>query len=108
MSVSDADVAFAHDLFSPLGTITSRRMMGGLSIYCDGRIFSIISSAGDIYLKADGALAGRLANAGARQFSSLDKTGKTRSMGYWSLPENALDDMELACAWASEALNKKN
>ena len=57
MSVSESDIAFIEELFAPLGLITHRKMMGGLSVYCDGQIFSILDSSGTVYLKAKGAFA---------------------------------------------------
>lgn len=30
--------------------------------------------------------------------------GELRSMGYMSLPDDALDDPELACEWATKAI----
>ncbi len=104
MSVSDADIVFGHDLFAPLGVITSRKMMGGLTLYADGQIFAILDGQGTVFLRAKGDLAKALSDAGARQFSSVDKAGKTSSMGYWTLPEAALDDPDLACDWARKAL----
>jgi DNA transformation protein len=100
MSVADADIAFAHELFCALGTITSRKMMGGLTLYCDGQIFAILSSEGTFYLKAKGAFAEELAAEGSRIFSMDDG----RSMGYWTLPDAALDDPEEAYRWAQKAL----
>ncbi len=106
MSVSDADIAFATELFAPLGALSSRKMMGGLTIYCAGQIFALVDSQGQIFLKAKDAFAQELAETGARQFSSLNKDGKTTSMGYWTLPDAALDDPELACKWARKALDQ--
>lgn len=104
MSVSDADIAFALDLFAPLGAITSRKMFGGMTIYHQGQIFALLSSQGEIYLKATGKFADEMATTGARPFSMSSKDGKTHSMGYWTLPEAALDDPDLACDWARRAL----
>ncbi len=42
MAVSDEEIAFAIDLFSDLGEITTRKMMGGLCLYHDGTIFAIL------------------------------------------------------------------
>ena len=100
MSVSDGDIAFVHDLFSPLGDITSRKMMGGLSIYCDGQIFAILDSELTLYLKAKDTMAQTMAAAGSRQFGA--EPGK--KMGYWTLPDMAMDDPETACDWARRAL----
>ena len=100
MSVSDSDIAFVHELFDGLGAITHRKMMGGLSIYCDGQIFAILSSGGRLYLKAAGAFAAEMAAEGAVRFEMEDGRG----LNYWTLPEAALDDPDLACAWARRAL----
>ncbi|SFI77448.1 TfoX/Sxy family protein [Celeribacter neptunius] len=100
MAVSDEDVAFIHDLFGPLGGISHRKMMGGLSIYRDGQIFAILSSDGRVYLKARGGFAEELAAEGSEKF----EMGDGRGMHYWTLPEAALDDPEQACDWARRAL----
>lgn len=100
MSVSDDDITYAHDLFAPLGTITSRKMMGGLTLYVDGQVFAIFDSQTTMYLKAKGAMAKEFAAAGAQQFGA--DNGKV--MGYWTLPDAALDDADLACDWARRVL----
>ncbi len=104
MNISDADVAFAKELFSGLGDISSRKMMGGLSIYCDGTIFSIVNSDGSIWLKGAGEFQKTLEDEGLERWSYTKDTGKTVSMPYWSLPGEALDDPQLACDWARRAL----
>lgn len=100
MSVNDAEIAHVLELFEDLGGLSHRKMMGGASIYCDGQIFAILSSDGQIYLKAKDAFAAALEAEGARKFAMADGRG----MGYWTLPDTALDDPELACDWARRAL----
>ena len=100
MSLSDSDIAFAHELFTPLGDITSRKMMGGLSIYCDGVIFSILDAEATLYLKARGDFAAEMAASGSVQFGA--ESGKT--MCYWAMPVDALDDTDAALDWAKLAL----
>lgn len=100
MSVSNADIVFATDLFSSLGVLTTRKMMGGLCLYLDGRIFAIMSADGHLYLKAAGDFADTLAASGSEKFTVADG----RTMGYWSLPDEALDDPDGACDWARRAL----
>ena len=104
MSVSDSDIAFARELFAGLGGLTHRKMMGGLTLYCAGQVFAILDGEGRVYLKAKGAFADEMAAAGAVKFSFTDRHGKTASMGYWSLPDAALDEPDLACDWARRAL----
>ena len=99
MSVSDSDIEFVKELFQPLGALTHRKMMGGLTIYFEGQVFAILDGEGTLYLKAKGDFAAILAAGGARKF---DAGGKT--MGYWTLPEAALDDPAAASDWARQAL----
>ena len=49
-----------------------------------------------------GGTAADMAAAGAVQFGA--DSGKV--MGYWTMPEAALDDDELARDWAARALNE--
>ena len=57
MAVSDEEIAFLKDHFSGLGHITTRKMMGGLTIYANGQIFALRRSDGQLYIKAKGAFA---------------------------------------------------
>ena len=104
MSISDDQIAFVADLFAPLGEITWRKMMGGLSIYMDGQIFSILSSDGTLFLKAKDGFAETLKNEGSVQFGAGAGPSMGKTMGYWTMPEAALEDPEAACDWARQAL----
>ena len=103
MAVFPATRDFAVELFHDLGGVTARPMMGGLALYSHGSIFAIVGSDDRIYIKASGTLADDLAAEGAERFTYA-RRGGTASMGYWSLPDPALDDPEAACAWARRAL----
>ena len=99
MSVTDEDIAFVKELLEGLGPLTHRKMMGGATFYCDGQVFAILSSNGEMFLKAKGAFADAMEAEGSRIFGMDGKT-----MGYWTMPEAALDDPDLACNWARRAL----
>ncbi|NIY81113.1 TfoX/Sxy family protein [Celeribacter sp. HF31] len=101
MAVTDEDIAFIYDLFGPLGGLSHRKMMGGLSIYSDGQIFAILSSEGRVYLKASGDFAQALAAEGSVKFEMENGRG----MNYWTLPDAALDDPQEAGAWARRAID---
>ncbi|MFY0690962.1 MAG: TfoX/Sxy family protein [Paracoccaceae bacterium] len=105
MSVSDADIAFARDLFSPLGRITHRKMMGGATLYADGALFALVNGDGAIYLRAKDALAEHLSAEGSAQFT-YTRDDETIAMGYWSLPDSALDDPEEAAMLARRAVTE--
>ena len=104
MSLSDADIAFAKELFSGLGNLTTRKMMGGLCLYHDGTIFAIIHGDGEIYIKGAGAFKDVLDQEGLKRWTYSRDGQKETAMPYWTLPGDALDDPELACDWARRAL----
>ena len=95
MSVSDADIAFATDLFGNLGGLTKRKMFGGMCLYCDGIVFALLSSQGRIYIKTRNPVV--LFGEATEQF---------HTMPYYALPEAALDDPEHACELARNALTE--
>ena len=104
MSISDADIAFVKDHFAGVGTLTTRKMFGGLAIYADGVIFALILSTGALMIKEKGALASDLAAQGSQQFIHDGNGDKRVAMPYWTLPDAAMDEPELACDWARRSL----
>jgi len=104
MAVSDEEIAFATDLFSDLGEITTRKMMGGLCLYHAGTIFAILHGDYGIMIKGTGAFQDRLNDMGCIRWSYTRDNGKTAQMPYWRLPDSAQDDPEEATALAREAL----
>ncbi|MEM8980306.1 MAG: TfoX/Sxy family protein, partial [Pseudomonadota bacterium] len=73
----------------------------------DGQIFACMDAEGGIYLRIKGPLAAELERSGAVPFEITNsKTGKTQRMGYWSLPESALDQPSEACRLARLAIKE--
>ncbi len=106
-----AAIELARELFAGLGSISIRRLFGGAGIYCGGKIFALIYE-GDIYLKAGEEFGSALKAEGSIQFEWYsEKRGKLMHMGYWRLPDRALDSGDEAVALARQALrpagNKK-
>ena len=97
------DEAGIADIFAAFGPVRCRRLFGGLGLYADGVMFGLAVD-GRIFLKTDTAFATDLAAAGAEAFSYDRKDGRRVSLSYWSLPEAALDDGEVAAALAHRAL----
>ena len=104
MSIAQGDIDRAVELFSGLGEITTRKMMGGLCLYHEGTIFAIVHSDGGIYLKGQGPMQDRLEEMGCTRWSYTRDTGKTTYMPYWTLPDDAQDDPDRAAELAREAL----
>ncbi len=107
MSESDADLAFACDLFSGMGPVAARRMFGAAGLYAGAAMFALIDD-GRIYLKTDPPLQRELAAAGAVAWIYTErkgpKAGVPQETSYWSLPERAIDDPEEAADWGRRAL----
>ncbi len=95
MSVTEADIAFALELFDSMGSLTHRKMFGGICIYHDGTVFALVSAEGTIYLKAKKDAADALIAEGCERF---------HNMPYWALPDAALDDPEVALSWAKRTI----
>lgn len=98
---------FVRELFAGMGRIEVKRFFGGAGAYAGGVMFLLISED-VIYLKADEALQARLGKAGSAPFIWRPKTGRYGGeavpLGYWRLPEAAMDDPELAVEWGALAL----
>ena len=104
MALSAEEIAFATDLFSGLGDITTRRMMGGLCLYHRGTIFALVHSDGNILIKGAGAFVDELEAMGCDRWTYTRENGKSAAMPYWTLPGAALDDPDEAVALARRAL----
>ena len=104
MSVSEADIAFATELFENVGEITTRKMMGGLCLYSGGTIFELLYSDGQLYIKAQGDFIEEIKELGGIQWTYTREGGKETKMPYWTLPDAYLDDPEEAQALARKAL----
>jgi len=104
--VSAQQLAFATELFAGLGPVGVRRMFGGAGVYGGDVMFALIDDD-VIYLKVDEALKADLAGEGSLPwvYSRAPRAGAPEQSSYWSLPEDALDDPQAACAWARRALD---
>lgn len=98
---------FVHELLAGLGPVQIKRMFGGAGVYADGVMFALIAEE-MLHLKADDALKRDLAAEGSGPFiwvpRSGPKLGQSVDLGYWRMPEAALDDPDEAVRWARRAL----
>ncbi|MEM7722546.1 MAG: TfoX/Sxy family protein [Pseudomonadota bacterium] len=104
MSVTTEQIEAARDLFAELGDITTRKMMGGLCLYHEGTIFALLMSDGQMFLKGQGDFKDVLEAKGCARWTYQREGKKPVSMPYWTMPDDALDDPEVACDWARRAL----
>jgi DNA transformation protein len=82
-------------------------MFGGVGVYADGVMFALVGF-GEIFIKTDEAMREELRAVGSTPFvytfEKGDRAGEAVEMGYWRLPDAALDDPEEAAAWGRKAL----
>ncbi|BDT72071.1 hypothetical protein os4_16050 [Comamonadaceae bacterium OS-4] len=81
-------------------------MFGGWGISVDGLTFAIIADLGNgdkLWLKADDVVRSRFEAAGCERFVYVGKS-KTASMGYYTVPDDAMDSQDAMLPWARLAL----
>lgn len=96
-------VDHACELFAPLGTIRAKPMFGGWGFYCDELFFAIVAVE-TLYLKADAESADAFRQAGGEPFRVAFKDGRTETMNYWTVPEEAMENPGEMRPWAQRAL----
>lgn len=90
------------ELLAPLGVVRARRMFGGHGLYVDD-LFVAIIAFDRLYLKADEATRERFARADCQPFV-YDAKGQSVTLGYWTVPAEALESPQLMQPWARLAI----
>lgn len=98
---------FVRELFAGLGPVQVKRMFGGAGVYADGVMFALLAND-VIHLKVDDVMKAELRVEGCGPFiwtpASGPRAGEQVEMGYWRMPDSALDEPDLAAEWARKAL----
>lgn len=99
-----ADFAtYCSELLSAVGEVRAQRMFGGYGLYVDG-VFVAIIVGETLYLKADEQTQQQFVRAGSKRFEYTARGKQRASMGYWSVPPEAMDSPALMAPWARLAL----
>ena len=99
MAVSAECLDHLTELLAGLGPLTVKKMFGGASLQVDGAAFALVFGE-TLYIKVDDDNRAAFEAAGSGPFVYGMKDGRTQALGYWSLPETALDDPDEAVRWA--------
>ena len=75
--------------------ITSKKMFGGFGDFHEGKMFALVNSKGEMYLKINDSIRPKFEEAGAQQH------GK---MPYFYIPEKVFNDLEKLIQWAEESI----
>ncbi len=75
--------------------VSSKSMFGGFGLYQAGKMFAMITSDDELHLKVDDHNRDRFVAAGCTQF---------RTMPYYSVPPEVLEDPEALAEWSQPSL----
>jgi len=92
----------AEDILSDID-VKTRPMFGGHGFYHDGKMFGL-EADGKIYFKVSDKNRTDYEQVGSEPFTYAVQGKKTMTMSYWTLPEEVLENRELAVEWANKAI----
>lgn len=81
--------------------VTARSMFSGFGLYRGGVMFGLIAS-GELYFKVGADNQPDYEAQGSHPFTYSGR-GRTVKLPYWRVPDDVLEDHELAAAWAMKA-----
>lgn len=92
---------FVLDQLADLGNVTSKKMFGGVGLYCDGYFFGIIARD-EVYLKVNDETRGVFEAAGSHAFRPY--ADRPSSMQYYKVPLDVLESAPELVTWARRAV----
>ena len=98
MPTSQSFVQHALELLAGVGPVQARAMFGGYGVRLNGISIGIIDDD-RLFLRTDDGTRPQFQQAGAQPFTYPSKKGPMVMNNYWSLPDEAVDDPEVAVKW---------
>lgn len=103
MAADPGLIDWVAEAMEPVGHVTSKRLFGGASLYCDGLAFAIVGFDA-LWFKADGESDAQWDAVGAVRFTVERENGKTQSLNYRRAPDDVYDDPDELRRWGLLAL----
>ena len=103
MSVSPNFLEFVLDQLSGLGSVRSRRMFGGIGLYCDELFFALMDDD-IVYFKVDDSNREDYIARGCEAFRPFPDDPNTIAMNYFRVPSDVLEDVDELKIWARKSL----
>ncbi len=100
--MSDEYLRYVLEQLAGLGRVRSRPMFGAVGLYCDECFFGLIS-ADTLYFKVDDSTRAAYEARGMSRFRPFADRAH-RSMSYYEVPADVLEEAETLSAWARAAL----
>ena len=101
MSVSQQYQDYVIEQLSAIGYVTAKKMFGGVGLYADGIFFALIAND-TLYQKVDDTNRQDYESAGMDAFRPYPD--KTRTMQYYEVPVEVLEDEEVLNDWAKKSI----
>ncbi|HET7695456.1 MAG TPA: TfoX/Sxy family protein [Vicinamibacterales bacterium] len=101
MPVSQGFTDFVVEQLEGCGVIGTKRMFGGVGIYCGETFFALIDND-VLYLKVDEVNRPDFERAGSGPFKPYGEDGET--MQYYAVPVSVLEDGEELAKWGRRAI----
>lgn len=98
---------YCCELLATAGPCAAKRMFGGFGISTDGLTIAILADLGQgqkLWLKASPETTRHFEAAGCERFTYM-ANGVSKSMGYYSAPEAAMESVDEMAPWARLALD---
>ena len=102
MAVSKDFLTYVLEQLQLLGTVTSRRMFGGVGLYADGSFFALLDDD-TLYFKVDDSNRADYQQRGSKPFVPFPDKSEV-SMSYFNVPAEVLDDAEELRQWAKKSV----
>jgi DNA transformation protein and related proteins len=103
MAADQALIDWVAEAMAPVGEVSSKRLFGGASLYCQGVAFAIVGFDA-LWFKADAESDATWGAAGAERFTVTRESGQVQSINYRRAPEDVYDDPDVLREWGLLAL----
>ncbi|HVF17143.1 MAG TPA: TfoX/Sxy family protein [Steroidobacteraceae bacterium] len=103
MAVSANFLSYVIDQLTGLGAVRTRRMFGGIGLYCDDLFFGLIDDD-VVYFKVDDSNRTDYTSRGSKAFRPVADDPNAVSMSYFNLPEDILEDSDEVRRWARKSV----
>jgi DNA transformation protein and related proteins len=102
MGVGAAFLQYILEQLERTGRVTSRRLFGGIGLYCDDVFFGLIDDD-TLYFKVNDTTRADYETRGSKPFKPYADRPEV-SMSYYTVPADILDDSEELVAWARRSV----
>jgi len=101
MAVSNSYLEYILERLATVGSVTARRMFGGVGIYTGATFFALIDDD-TLYFKVDNRNRPEFEAEGMTPFRPFGED--SYAMKYYSVPEHVIEDDQLLREWTVRAL----